>query len=90
MGRRPYPGVNRKEYKERLLSTLVQVGYSDKPNDWSDEARDLINSLLQRKEYMRLGQKGSQSVKDHPFFKDIEWEKLLQQKMTPPFVPASV
>ena len=90
MGRRPYSGVNRKEYKERLLSTLIQVSSTDKPNDWSDESRDIINSLLQRKEHIRLGHKGAQSVKDHPWFKDIDWEMLLQQKVSPPFVPPSV
>lgn len=90
MGRRPYAGINRKEYKERLLSTLVQVNSNDKPSDWSEESRDIINSLLQRKENMRLGSKGSQSVKDHPWFKDIEWDKLLQQNLTPPFIPTSV
>lgn len=90
MGRRPYPGLNRKEYKERLLSTLVQVSNNDKPNDWSDESRDIINSLLVRKEHMRLGHKGAQSVKDHAWFRDIDWEMLLQQKVPPPFLPASV
>ncbi len=90
MGRRPYPGINRKEYKERLLSTLIQVSSNDKPSDWSEESRDIINSLLQRKENMRLGSKGAQSVKDHPWFKDIEWDKLLQQKLIPPYIPPSV
>jgi serine/threonine protein kinase len=90
MGKRPYAGINRKEYKERLLSTLVQVSRDEKPNDWSEEARDIINNLLQRKEHMRLGHKGAQSVKDHPWFKDIDWDKLIQHKITPPFIPTSV
>lgn len=33
----------------------------------------------------RLGSKGAQSVKDHPFFKDINWDTLLIEQ--PSFVP---
>jgi protein kinase A len=90
MGRRPYPGIHRKEYREKIASTEVQIRRGDQPENWSDDARDIINKLLQRKEDVRLGSKGAQSVKDHPWFKDIVWEDILEQRASPPFIPPSV
>jgi len=89
-GRRPYPGVSRKEYKERIMSTIVQIKNDDKPNNWSEESREFINGLLQRKEEMRLGHQGAQSLKSHPWFKDINWDQLLEGKLNAPFVPPDV
>lgn len=33
----------------------------------------------------RLGSKGIQEIKDHPFFKGLDWENI--KNMNPPFVP---
>ena len=89
-GKRPYPGVVRKDYKERVMNTVVQIQSDERPEDWSEESRDLINDLLQRKEELRLGSKGSKQVKEHPWFKDIVWEDILSQKIVPPFKPPNV
>lgn len=86
-GKRPYAGIHRKEYKEKLSSTFVQIKPGEQPSDWSLESVDLVNGLLQRKEELRLGSKGIDKIKDHPWFKDIDWELLLAQKVPPPFVP---
>ena len=86
-GKRPYAGIHRKEYKEKLSTTFVQIKPGEQPADWSLEAVDLVNGLLQRKEELRLGSKGIEKIKDHPWFKDIDWDMLLAQKVTPPFVP---
>ena len=85
--KRPYPGVHRKEYKEKLQSTFVQIKEGEQPKGWSKEAADIVNGLLQRKEEMRLGSKGIDNIKEHPWFKEIDWEMLLAQKVTPPFIP---
>ncbi|KAF9970210.1 Serine/threonine-protein kinase MRCK gamma [Actinomortierella ambigua] len=50
----------------------------------SDHCRDLITRLLARKDN-RLGTKGVEEIKDHPFFNGIDWENI--RKSTPPFVP---
>jgi serine/threonine protein kinase len=86
MGKRPYAGINRKEYKERLLSNNVQL----KECPWSDEAKDIINRLLQRKEEERLGHRDSSEVRSHPWFKSINWNDLENMRLTAPFVPNSV
>ena len=86
-GKRPYAGIHRKEYKEKLSTTFVQIKPGEQPADWSLESVYLVNGLLQRKEELRLGSKGIEKIKDHPWFKDIDWDMLLAQKVTPPFVP---
>lgn len=89
-GRRPYPGIQRKDYKEMIINTVVQVKNEDLPQGWSENAKDLINKLLQRKEEARLGKTGPNSIKDHPWFKDINWNDLLAQTIVPPFIPSNV
>ncbi|XWS11487.1 hypothetical protein CRYUN_Cryun37aG0002600 [Craigia yunnanensis] len=45
----------------------------------SAEAKDLIRKLL------RLGTKGAHEIKAHPWFKDIEWDRLYQMEAA--FIP---
>lgn len=87
LGKRPYSGIHRKEYKEKLSSTFVQIKPGEQPSDWSVECVDIINGLLQRKEELRLGSKGIDKIKSHPWFNDIDWEQLLAQKLVPSFTP---
>ncbi|KAJ1398932.1 Serine/threonine-protein kinase, active site [Sesbania bispinosa] len=50
----------------------------------SAEAKDLISRLLCNVE-QRLGTKGADEIKAHPWFKGIEWDKLYQMKAA--FIP---
>jgi len=52
------------------------------------EARDLIDRLLCMDPSKRLGSNGSDEIKEHPFFEDIDWGNLLTQEAV--FVPKSV
>ncbi|CAH1762009.1 13207_t:CDS:2 [Entrophospora sp. SA101] len=36
----------------------------------------------------RLGNNGAQEIKDHTFFASIDWRKLMQKKVQPPFKPS--
>ncbi|KAK1322930.1 Serine/threonine-protein kinase AtPK1/AtPK6 [Acorus calamus] len=55
------------------------------PDDMSYEARDLIDRLLVQEPDMRLGSKGASEVKEHAFFRGINWDTLALQKAA--FVP---
>ena len=44
-----------------------------KPLNWSDEAISFINSLIQRKKENRLGHNGIHELKNHSWFKDMDW-----------------
>ena len=56
----------------------------------SPEARSLIKGLLARDPAQRLGSRvpdGVNDIKNHPFFRGANWEKLERKEVTPPFVP---
>nr|XP_025638031.1 probable serine/threonine protein kinase IREH1 isoform X3 [Arachis hypogaea] len=53
----------------------------------SPEAQDLIDRLFTEDPNQRLGARGASEVKEHVFFKDINWDTLARQKAA--FVPAS-
>ncbi|GMH14081.1 hypothetical protein Nepgr_015922 [Nepenthes gracilis] len=57
------------------------------PEEMSHEAQDLIDKLLTEDPNQRLGARGASEVKQHLFFRDINWDTLARQKAA--FVPAS-
>jgi len=46
------------------------------------KALELLETLLVRDPKIRLS---SKQIKEHPFFKSIQWDKLLLKKLRPPF-----
>lgn len=53
----------------------------------SQDAQSLLEGLLTRDVEKRLGSTDSQDVKKHPFFRDIDWDKLEKKEMEPPYKP---
>lgn len=51
----------------------------------SFEAKDIIDRLLEPDPAKRLGSGGVEEIKNHPFFKDIDWEGI--RKLEPPIIP---
>ncbi|CAN3375544.1 hypothetical protein DIURU_005720 [Diutina rugosa] len=49
------------------------------------DAKDLLTKLLQKDPKLRLSD--AADIKAHPFFKDIDWHKLLSKSYLPPFKP---
>lgn len=55
----------------------------------SPDARSLLTGLLTRDPQQRLGVTGAESIRTHPFFaKHIDFKKLMQKKIQPPFKPS--
>jgi serum/glucocorticoid-regulated kinase 2 len=53
------------------------------------DARSLLTGLLTRDPSARLGVNGAEDIKKHPFFaKNIDFKKLVQKKIQPPFKPS--
>lgn len=46
-----------------------------------------MSQLLNRDPATRLGANGTKAIKDHPFFADVDFKRLLQKRYTPPFRP---
>ena len=57
------------------------------PDDMDADARDLIERLLTVDPAARLGHRGADEVKAHPFFAEIDWDTLLTQDRSDYFVP---
>ena len=55
------------------------------PDNISPEARDLVSKFLIRDPAERLTDPAK--IKAHPFFASIDWEKLINKEVTPPFNP---
>ena len=53
----------------------------------SEDAKNLINKLLEKDPGTRLGRKGLQEIKKHPFFSGINFEDLKKKKHKAPFKP---
>lgn len=60
------------------------------PASLSRECQDLISRLLIKNPKHRLGsgRGGIEEIKMHPWFKEINWDDLLQKKIDPPYKPA--
>lgn len=56
---------------------------------FTEEARSLLEGFLERNPKKRLGSSkdGFDQIKDHSFFAAIDWERLLEKKIKPPYLP---
>jgi serine/threonine protein kinase len=56
---------------------------------FSDDVKSLISQLLKvnPKERLGHGPKGSQNVKNHAYFKNVDWETVRSKKIAAPFIP---
>ena len=86
LGYRPYRGRNRQEIKERILNIQALIKNDQKPGDWSNQSVVFINQLLERKKENRLGAKGINEIKEHPWLKDFDWKNLYLQNLQSPLI----
>jgi serine/threonine protein kinase len=70
-----------------VMYTKILSGELRFPSYISDNAKSLLEGLLTRDPEERLGAKGGTEVKHHPWFADIDWDKLLKKEIDPPFKP---
>ncbi|XP_010271318.1 PREDICTED: probable serine/threonine protein kinase IREH1 isoform X2 [Nelumbo nucifera] len=77
------------EHPQTIFDNILnrKIPWPQLPEEMSPEAQDLIDRLLTEDPSQRLGAKGASEVKQHVFFKDINWDTLARQKAA--FVPAS-
>jgi len=70
----------------------IMEGKYDFPSHFDPVTRDFLKGLLNPNEKKRLGsgKNGSAEIKDHPWFKEIDWEKLEHEEVIPPFIPEAI
>ena len=57
------------------------------PDKVGKTATDLIEKLFVTDPKRRLGHNSADEVKNHPFFKGIDFDKVLRKEYKPPFIP---
>lgn len=70
-----------------VMYTKILSGELKFPAYISDNAKSLLEGLLTRDPEKRLGANGGTEVKHHPWFGDIDWDKLVRKEIDPPFKP---
>ncbi|CAE6254651.1 unnamed protein product [Arabidopsis arenosa] len=77
------------ETPQQIFENIINrdIPWPNVPEEISYEAHDLINKLLTENPVQRLGATGAGEVKQHHFFKDINWDTLARQKAM--FVPSA-
>jgi hypothetical protein len=82
----PFYDENVNEMYRKILQDPLRF-----PEEVGSDARSLLTGLLTRDPSQRLGVNGAEEIKRHPFFaKAIDWKKLMQKKIQPPFKPSVV
>ena len=83
-GKIPFPikrgiKLNNKIYEQQINFTVYI----------NESARDLIKNLLVIDPSKRLGsgEKGSENIKKHKYFKNVNWDDAWNRKIKPPFIP---
>lgn len=79
----PFYSHSKAEMFENILQAPLQL-YSGV----SQAARSLLEGLLERDVFKRLGEsRDFVELQEHPFFASINWDDLLARKVTAPFIP---
>lgn len=85
MGIPPFNAEHPQKIFENILNR--KIPWPRVPDEMSTDAQSLISCLLTEDPNHRLGANGAAEVKQHPFFRNINWDTLARQKAA--FVPSS-
>lgn len=83
-GKPPFHGGNREKIQKKIVKDKFKL-----PAYLTSEAHCLLKGLLQKDPSKRLGNglKGSDELKQHKWFKPINWKKLDAREIQPSFRP---
>ncbi|RAH87454.1 kinase-like protein [Aspergillus japonicus CBS 114.51] len=84
-GSPPFKANNIAKLQEKILKQKLALPYFLGP-----DAKDLLTRLLRKEPAKRLGYhmpKDLQTIKNHRFFRKIDWKALERREVTPPIVP---
>uniref|UniRef100_A0A8C0BI31 Protein kinase C n=1 Tax=Buteo japonicus TaxID=224669 RepID=A0A8C0BI31_9AVES len=83
IGQSPFHGDDEDE-----LFESIRVDTPHYPRWITKESKDILEKLFERDPTRRLGVTGN--IRDHPFFKTINWTALEKREVDPPFRPKVV
>lgn len=70
-----------------LMVKMIMEADIKFPPFFSEDAKSICAGLLMRDPAQRLGTNGVEEVKAHSFFRAIDWEKVYNKEIEPPFKP---
>ena len=73
--------------KNKKIDPTIYLRKTYIPEKVGKKAKDLIEKLFVGDPKKRLGYNSSDEVKNHPFFNDIDFNKVLNKEYKPPFIP---
>jgi serine/threonine protein kinase len=76
------PPFYQKDQKEMFQSIINKEVDFPKNTPVSPECRSLLRSLLHKYPEKRLGHHSSEDIRNHAWFKEIEWEKLMNMEVS--------
>ena len=82
-GELPHPTKINKKIPYFIVNYKLPIDESK----FSPEAYSFLTKMLERDPKKRLGAKGIYEILDHPFFESINWDKLYNKELEPPFIP---
>eukprot|EP01130_Rhizamoeba_saxonica_P015430 TRINITY_DN691_c0_g2_i3.p1 TRINITY_DN691_c0_g2~~TRINITY_DN691_c0_g2_i3.p1 ORF type:complete len:440 (+),score=112.98 TRINITY_DN691_c0_g2_i3:44-1363(+) len=71
----------------QTMYSRIQTENLEIPETIGSDAADLLKKLLVRNPEERLTE--PEQIRSHPFFSDIDWDRLLALEVVPPFIPTT-
>ncbi|KRX10307.1 Protein kinase-like domain [Pseudocohnilembus persalinus] len=81
-GEPAYYSNDRKQLFDNIKNQQIKY-----PKNISPELKDLLKNLFIKDQNQRLGANGAHEVKNHPWFRNTQWDKIYNKQMKPPFIP---
>jgi p70 ribosomal S6 kinase len=80
----PFTGRDRNEAKKAVCRGKLKL-----KSHFTHNSRELMKGLLNRQPTNRLGSGPEDAllIQRHPWFSEIDWDKLMKKELTPPYVP---
>lgn len=80
--------VKEKKPKEKAIDcATLEMHPKFDHKSFKEDSADICRRLLDKNEATRLGFGGASEIMSHPYFRQVNWEAIMSDRMRPPFIP---